>query len=139
MATDNAQAIQPQLDDLLEHIPAGVVVHGVDGKGTLGGNFVPLDYQASPARGAERFLEWFDAGPGSIPALSLLFFHQADSFGMMRGGHLDVCVLGAFQVSVSGDLANWHTGAADAIPAVGGAMDLAAGAKRVFEIGRAHV
>lgn len=60
------------------------------------------------------------------------FFHHADSFGMMRGGHLDVCVLGAFQVSATGDLANWHTGAADAIPAVGGAMDLAIGAKRVF-------
>lgn len=60
------------------------------------------------------------------------FFHRADSFGMMRGGHLDVCVLGAFQVSASGDLANWHTGAPDAIPAVGGAMDLAIGAKRVY-------
>lgn len=60
------------------------------------------------------------------------FFHHADSFGMMRGGHLDVCVLGAFQVSASGDLANWHTGAPEAIPAVGGAMDLAIGAKRVF-------
>ena len=60
------------------------------------------------------------------------YFHHADSFAMMRGGHLDVCVLGAFQVSEHGDLANWHTGAADAIPAVGGAMDLAIGAKRVF-------
>jgi len=60
------------------------------------------------------------------------YFHQADSFAMMRGGHLDICVLGAFQVSVGGDLANWHTGAPDAIPAVGGAMDLAVGAKRVF-------
>ena len=60
------------------------------------------------------------------------FFHHADSFGMMRGGHLDVCVLGAFQVSVAGDLANWHTGQLDAIPAVGGAMDLASGAKQVF-------
>ncbi len=60
------------------------------------------------------------------------FFHHADSFGMMRGGHLDICVLGAFEVSVKGDLANWHTGAPDAIPAVGGAMDLAIGAKRVF-------
>ena len=60
------------------------------------------------------------------------FFHHGDSFTMMRGGHLDICVLGAFQVSESGDLANWHTGAADAIPAVGGAMDLAIGAKRVF-------
>ena len=60
------------------------------------------------------------------------YFHHADSFGMMRGGHLDICVLGAFQVSVAGDLANWHTGEADAIPAVGGAMDLAIGAKNVF-------
>ena len=60
------------------------------------------------------------------------YFHHADSFAMMRGGHLDVCVLGAFQVSAGGDLANWHTGAPDAIPAVGGAMDLALGAKSVF-------
>lgn len=60
------------------------------------------------------------------------YFHHADSFAMMRGGHLDVCVLGAFQVSASGDLANWHTGAPDAIPAVGGAMDLAIGAKQVL-------
>jgi 3-oxoadipate CoA-transferase, beta subunit len=60
------------------------------------------------------------------------YFHHADSFAMMRGGHLDVCVLGAFQVSRDGDLANWHTGAPDAIPAVGGAMDLAIGAKSVF-------
>ena len=51
------------------------------------------------------------------------FFHHGDSFAMMRGGHLDICVLGAFQVAENGDLANWHTGAADAIPAVGGAMD----------------
>ena len=60
------------------------------------------------------------------------YFHHGDSFAMMRGGHLDICVLGAFQVSVQGDLANWHTGAPDAIPAVGGAMDLAIGAKSVF-------
>jgi 3-oxoadipate CoA-transferase beta subunit len=60
------------------------------------------------------------------------FFHHADSFGMIRGRHLDYCVLGAFQVSVQGDLANWHTGAPDAIPAVGGAMDLAVGAKNVL-------
>lgn len=72
---------------------------------------------------------------GKVPVTELpgaSYFHHADSFAMMRGGHLDVCVLGAFQVSVNGDLANWHTGAADAIPAVGGAMDLAIGAKDVF-------
>jgi 3-oxoadipate CoA-transferase beta subunit len=72
---------------------------------------------------------------GKIPVTETpgaAYFHHADSFAMMRGGHLDVCVLGAFQVSFGGDLANWHTGAADAIPAVGGAMDLAIGAKEVF-------
>jgi 3-oxoadipate CoA-transferase beta subunit len=72
---------------------------------------------------------------GKIPITELpgcSYFHHADSFAMMRGGHLDVCVMGAFQVSATGDLANWHTGAPDAIPAVGGAMDLATGAKRVF-------
>jgi 3-oxoadipate CoA-transferase, beta subunit len=72
---------------------------------------------------------------GKVPVTELpgaSYFHHADSFAMMRGGHLDVCVLGAFQVSARGDLANWHTGAPDAIPAVGGAMDLAIGAKDVF-------
>jgi len=62
------------------------------------------------------------------------YFHHGDSFAMIRGGHIDICVLGAFQVAKNGDLANWHTGAADAIPAVGGAMDLAIGAKKVFVI-----
>jgi 3-oxoadipate CoA-transferase beta subunit len=60
------------------------------------------------------------------------FFHHGDSFAMMRGGHIDICVLGAFQVAANGDLANWHTGAPGAIPAVGGAMDLAIGARNVF-------
>jgi 3-oxoadipate CoA-transferase beta subunit len=72
---------------------------------------------------------------GKLPVTETLgasYFHHADSFAMMRGGHLDVCVLGAFQVSAAGDLANWHTGAPDAIPAVGGAMDLAIGAKQVY-------
>jgi 3-oxoadipate CoA-transferase, beta subunit len=72
---------------------------------------------------------------GKVPVVETpgaSYFHHADSFAMMRGGHLDVCVLGAFQVSVAGDLANWHTGAPDAIPAVGGAMDLAIGARDVF-------
>jgi 3-oxoadipate CoA-transferase beta subunit len=72
---------------------------------------------------------------GKIPVTELAgasYFHHADSFAMMRGGHLDACVLGAFQVAANGDLANWHTGEPDAIPAVGGAMDLATGAKAVF-------
>ena len=72
---------------------------------------------------------------GKIPVTEppgAAYFHHADSFAMMRGGHLDVCVLGAFQVSGRGDLANWHTGEPGAIPAVGGAMDLAIGAKQVF-------
>ncbi|UXM92514.1 3-oxoacid CoA-transferase subunit B [Paenarthrobacter sp. JL.01a] len=72
---------------------------------------------------------------GKIPVTELpgaSYFHHADSFAIMRGGHLDICVLGAFQISATGDLANWHTGAPDAIPAVGGAMDLATGAKDVF-------
>ena len=74
---------------------------------------------------------------GKIPVTETsgaAYFHAADSFAMMRGGHLDVCVLGAFQVSFYGDLANWHTAAPDAIPAVGGAMDLAMGAKNVFAL-----
>lgn len=72
---------------------------------------------------------------GKVPVTELpgaAYFHHADSFAMMRGGHLDVCVLGAYQVSERGDLANWHTGGPDDIPAVGGAMDLAIGAKDVF-------
>jgi len=68
------------------------------------------------------------ANPGAA------YFHHADSFAMIRGGHLDLCVLGALQVAQNGDLANWSTGEPDAIPAVGGAMDLVAGVKRVFVI-----
>lgn len=72
---------------------------------------------------------------GKVPVTELpgaSYFHHADSFAMIRGGHLDVCVIGAYQVSAGGDLANWHTGDPDAIPAVGGAMDLAVGARQVF-------
>jgi 3-oxoadipate CoA-transferase beta subunit len=86
----------------------------------------------APAAGAE---DWDLVNAGKQPVTLLsggAYFHHADSFAMMRGGHLDICVLGAFQVSAAGDLANWHTGAPDAIPAVGGAMDLAIGAKQTF-------
>lgn len=108
-------------------------------------NFLPVDREIvlqsengilgmgpAPVSGAED-PELINAGKQPVTMLpGASFFHHADSFAMMRGGHLDVCVLGAFQVSIRGDLANWSTGAPDAIPAVGGAMDLAVGAKQVF-------
>ena len=102
---------------------AGVVLHTENGMLGMGG----------AASGADVDPDLINAG--KIPVTETAgasYFHHADSFAMMRGGHLDVCVLGAFQVSEQGDLANWHTGAPDAIPAVGGAMDLAIGAKNVF-------
>lgn len=86
----------------------------------------------APAAGEEDW-ELINAGKQAVTLLTGgCFFHHADSFAMMRGGHLDICVLGAFQVSTKGDLANWHTGEPGAIPAVGGAMDLAIGAKQTF-------
>jgi 3-oxoadipate CoA-transferase, beta subunit len=86
----------------------------------------------APAAGEED-PDLINAGKQPVTLLSGgCYFHHCDSFAMMRGGHLDVCVLGAFQVSATGDLANWHTGGPDAIPAVGGAMDLAIGAKQVY-------
>ncbi|MBT8259126.1 MAG: 3-oxoacid CoA-transferase subunit B [Bacteroidia bacterium] len=79
--------------------------------------------------------ELVNAGKKYITAIpGSAYFHHADSFTMIRGGHIDICVLGAMQVSERGDLANWSTGAKDAIPAVGGAMDLVAGVKRIFVI-----
>jgi 3-oxoadipate CoA-transferase beta subunit len=107
------------------HLPPGreIILHSENGVLGMG---------PAPAAGDEDE-DLINAGKQPVTALpGAAFFHQADSFGMMRGGHLDICVLGAFQVSVGGDLANWHTGAPDAIPAVGGAMDLAIGAKQVF-------
>ena len=86
----------------------------------------------APAPGEEDY-DLINAGKQPVTLLpGGAYFHHADAFAMMRGGHLDICVLGAFQVSVRGDLANWSTGGADSIPAVGGAMDLALGAKRTF-------
>jgi len=79
--------------------------------------------------------ELINAGKRHVTAIpGAAFFHHADSFAMIRGGHIDLCVLGAMQVSKDGDLANWSTGAPDAIPAVGGAMDLVAGVKSVYVI-----
>jgi 3-oxoadipate CoA-transferase beta subunit len=114
---------QPTL--VAEHLPAGagVVLHTENGMLNMGP--AAVGDQVDPDL----------TNAGKIPVTELpgaSYFHHADSFAMMRGGHLDVCVLGAFQVSARGDLANWHTGAPDAIPAVGGAMDLAIGAKQVF-------
>ena len=86
----------------------------------------------APAEGQEDY-DLTNAGKQPVTLLpGGCYFHHADSFAMMRGGHLDICVLGAFQVSASGDLANWSTGAPGAIPAVGGAMDLAIGAKQTW-------
>jgi len=107
------------------HLPTGreIVLHSENGVIGMG---------PAPREGEEDF-DLINAGKQPVTLLpGGVFFHHADSFAMMRGGHLDVCVLGAFQVSASGDLANWHTGAPDAIPAVGGAMDLAIGAREVY-------
>jgi 3-oxoadipate CoA-transferase beta subunit len=89
-----------------------------------------LGFGPAPAAGDED-PDLINAGKQPVTLLpGGAFLHHADRFAMMRGGHIDLCVLGAFQVSAGGDPANWHTGAPDAIPAVGGAMDLAVGAKR---------
>ncbi len=126
-------------------IPEGSYVNLGIGLPTRVANFLPRDREIflqsengllgmgpAPAKGAE---DWDLINAGKEPVTLLTggsYFHHGDSFAMMRGGHLDICALGAFQVSAKGDLANWHTGAPDAIPAVGGAMDLAIGAKKVF-------
>lgn len=107
------------------HLPSGieVILHSENGILGMG---------PAPPAGAEDY-DLINAGKQPVTLLAGgAYFHHADSFGMMRGGHLDICVLGAFQVSATGDLANWHTGEKDAIPAVGGAMDLAVGAKQTW-------
>ncbi|MES2939899.1 MAG: 3-oxoacid CoA-transferase subunit B [Pseudomonadota bacterium] len=107
------------------HLPAGVEIFLHSENGILG-------MGPAPAAGEEDF-DLINAGKQPVTLLAGgAYFHHADSFAMMRGGHLDICVLGAFQVSAAGDLANWHTGEKDAIPAVGGAMDLATGARQTW-------
>jgi 3-oxoadipate CoA-transferase beta subunit len=126
-------------------IPEGSYVNLGIGLPTLVANHLPTEREIflhsengllgmgpAPAAGEEDY-DLINAGKQPVTLLpGGAYFHHADSFAMMRGGHLDICVLGAFQVSTTGDLANWHTGGADAIPAVGGAMDLAIGAKKTF-------
>ena len=126
-------------------IPEGAYVNLGIGMPTLVANHLPKEREIflhsengllgmgpAPAAGEEDY-DLINAGKQPVTLLpGGAYFHHADSFAMMRGGHLDICVLGAFQVSATGDLANRHTGAADAIPAVGGAMDLAIGAKKTF-------
>jgi len=110
-----------------KHVPEGreIVYHTENGLLGMG---------PSPAEG-EGDPELINAGKRRVTANpGASFFHQSDSFAMIRGGHIDLCVLGALQVAQNGDLANWSTGAPDAIPAVGGAMDLVAGVKRIFVI-----
>ncbi len=128
-----------------QDIPEGAVVNLGIGQPTLVANHIPKDREVllhsengllgmgpAPAPGQEDY-DLINAGKQPVTLLpGGSFFHHTDSFAMMRGGHLDICVLGAFQVSATGDLANWHTGEKDAIPAVGGAMDLAVGAKQTW-------
>jgi 3-oxoadipate CoA-transferase beta subunit len=126
-------------------IPAGAYVNLGIGRPTLVANYLPTDRgiilhtengmlgMGRAARPGEVDPDLVNAGKVAVTeSLGASYFHQADSFAMMRGGHLDICVLGGFQVSREGDLANWSTGEPGAIPAVGGAMDLAIGAKKVF-------
>src|SRR6195256_909149 len=136
---------QQMADRVARDIPEGAYVNLGIGLPTLVANFLPPDREIflhsengllgmgpAPPAGQED-PDLINAGKQPVTLLSGgAYFHHADSFAMMRGGHLDICVLGAFQVSARGDLANWHTGDPHAIPAVGGAMDLAVGAKQVF-------
>ena len=128
-----------------QDIPEGATVNLGIGMPTLVANHIPsyrevllhsengiLGMGPAPASGDEDY-DLINAGKQPVTLLAGgAYFHHADSFAMMRGGHLDICVLGAFQVSCTGDLANWSTGEVGSIPAVGGAMDLAVGAKQTW-------
>jgi 3-oxoadipate CoA-transferase, beta subunit len=128
-----------------QDIPEGATVNLGIGMPTLVANHIPASREVllhsengilgmgpAPAAGEEDY-DLINAGKQPVTLQKGgAFFHHADSFAMMRGGHLDICVLGAFQVSATGDLANWSTGEPGSIPAVGGAMDLAIGAKQTW-------
>ena len=145
MSSYKARSKQELAKRVAQDIPEGAYVNLGIGQPTLVANFIPREREVilqsengilgmGPAPAAED--EDFDLINAGKQPVTLLkggaFFHHADSFAMMRGGHIDICVLGAFQVSATGDLANWSTGEEGSIPAVGGAMDLAVGAKETW-------
>jgi 3-oxoadipate CoA-transferase beta subunit len=116
-------------------IPEGVAAHLSEGREVIFHTENGLLGMGPPPHAGAGDPELINAGKRQVTANpGAAYFHHADSFAMIRGGHLDLCVLGAMQISASGDLANWSTGAPDAIPAVGGAMDLVAGVKTVYVI-----
>lgn len=145
MSAYKARSKQEVAHRVAQDIPEGAYVNLGIGQPTLVANFIPREREVilqsengilgmgpAPAAGDEDF-DLINAGKQPVTLLKGgAFFHHADSFAMMRGGHIDICVMGAFQVSANGDLANWSTGEEGAIPAVGGAMDLAAGAKETW-------
>ena len=145
MSSYKARSKQELAKRVAQDIPEGAYVNLGIGQPTLVANFIPREREVilqsengilgmGPAPAAED--EDFDLINAGKQPVTLLkggaFFHHADSFAMMRGGHIDICVLGAFQVSATGDLANWSTGEEGSLPAVGGAMDLAVGAKQTW-------
>ena len=146
MSTNYQRRTKDQLAArVAQDIAEGSTVNLGIGMPTLVANHIPKDREVllhsengilgmgpAPAAGEEDY-DLINAGKQPVTLLpGGAYFHHTDSFAMMRGGHLDICVLGAFQVSAKGDLANWHTGEKDAIPAVGGAMDLAIGARQTW-------
>lgn len=143
--SDHALSPEELAELVARDIPAGAYVNLGIGQPTLVSNYLSPEHDVTlhtengmlgmgaEAKGGEVDPDLINAG--KIPVVETegcSYFHHADSFAMMRGGHLDCCVLGAFQVDQKGNLANWHTGKPGAIPAVGGAMDLATGAKQTF-------